>query len=58
MKKHVLIVEDDPHIRLGLGDALRRENFEVTECPSAGPLTLTRIRPSRLATYSISVVLP
>ena len=36
MKKHILIVEDDPHIRLGLCDALRGENFEVTECPDGG----------------------
>ncbi len=32
MKKHVLVVEDDAHIRLGLCDALRDEGFEVTEC--------------------------
>ena len=32
MKKHILVVEDDPHIRLGLCDALRAEGYEVTEC--------------------------
>ena len=32
MKKHLLIVEDDAHIRLGLVDALRAEGYEVTEC--------------------------
>ena len=31
---------------------------DVTPCPSAGPFTFTKARPSRLATYSISVVLP
>lgn len=31
---------------------------EVTACPSAGPFTFTNTRPRRLATYSISVVLP
>ena len=31
---------------------------EVTPVPSAGPLTLTKTMPSRLAMYSISVVLP
>ena len=32
MKKHLLIVEDDAHIRLGLCDALRGEGYEVTDC--------------------------
>lgn len=32
MKKHLLIVEDDAHIRLGLVDALRAEGYEVSEC--------------------------
>ena len=32
MKKHVLVVEDDAHIRLGLCDALRSEGYEVTDC--------------------------
>src|SRR5215207_5437932 len=32
MKKHLLIVEDDAHIRLGLCDALRAEGYEVTDC--------------------------
>ncbi|MEP6955446.1 MAG: response regulator transcription factor [Chthoniobacterales bacterium] len=32
MKKHLLVVEDDAHIRLGLCDALRAEGYEVTEC--------------------------
>lgn len=34
MKKHVLIVEDDAHIRLGLCDALRAESYDVTDCCS------------------------
>ena len=41
MKKHILVVEDDAHIRLGLCDALRAEAYEVTECRDgahAGPL--------------------
>ncbi|HMJ06026.1 MAG TPA: response regulator transcription factor [Chthoniobacterales bacterium] len=41
MKKHLLVVEDDAHIRLGLCDALRAEDYEVTECrdgAQAGPL--------------------
>jgi DNA-binding response OmpR family regulator len=41
MKKRVLVVEDDAHIRLGLCDALRAEGYDVTECrdgAQAGPL--------------------
>jgi DNA-binding response OmpR family regulator len=41
MKKRLLIVEDDAHIRLGLCDALRAEGYEITECnhgAQAGPL--------------------
>ena len=34
MKKHILIVEDDAHIRLGLCEALRSESYEVTDCCS------------------------
>lgn len=36
MKKHLLVVEDDAHIRLGLCDALRGEGYEVTECSDGG----------------------
>lgn len=32
MKKRLLVVEDDPHIRLGLRDALQTEGYEVSEC--------------------------
>lgn len=32
MKKHVLVVEDDAHIRLGLCEALRAESYDVTDC--------------------------
>ena len=41
MKKRVLVVEDDAHIRLGLCDALRVEGYDVTDCRNgaqAGPL--------------------
>lgn len=31
MKKKVLIVEDDPHIRLGLADSLEGEGYEVLQ---------------------------
>ncbi|MEP6811075.1 MAG: response regulator transcription factor, partial [Chthoniobacterales bacterium] len=45
MKKHILVVEDDAHIRLGLCDALRAEGYEVTDCrdgAQAGPLVRQR----------------
>ena len=45
MKKHLLIVEDDAHIRLGLCDALRAEGYEVSECrdgTQAAPLLKQR----------------
>jgi DNA-binding response OmpR family regulator len=45
MKKHLLVVEDDAHIRLGLCDALRAEGYEITECRDggqAGPLIKQR----------------
>ena len=32
MKKHIIVVEDDAHIRLGLCDALRAEGYDVTDC--------------------------
>src|SRR5213594_4395229 len=32
MKTKILIVEDDPHILLGLEEILRGEDFEVTVC--------------------------
>lgn len=41
MKKRLLVVEDDVHIRLGLRDALQAEGYEVIECrdgAQAGPL--------------------
>ena len=41
MKKRLLVVEDDAHIRLGLCDALRAEGYDVTDCRNgaqAGPL--------------------
>ncbi len=36
MKRHLLVVEDDAHIRLGLCDVLRSEGFEVSECGDGG----------------------
>jgi len=36
MSKRILVVEDDPHIRLGLVDALESEGYAVTECRDGG----------------------
>jgi DNA-binding response OmpR family regulator len=41
MKKRLLVVEDDAHIRLGLCEALRAEGYDVIDCrdgAQAGPL--------------------
>jgi DNA-binding response OmpR family regulator len=41
MKKRLLVVEDDAHIRLGLCEALRAEGYDVIDCRDggqAGPL--------------------
>ncbi len=57
MKKHLLVVEDDAHIRLGLCDALRGEGYEVTECrdgAQAGPI----IRQRRPDLIVLDVMLP
>ncbi len=32
MSRRILIVEDDPHIRLGLAEALKNEGYDVCEC--------------------------
>lgn len=36
MSKRILVVEDDPNIRLGLVDALTSEGYDVTECRDGG----------------------
>lgn len=57
MKKRVLVVEDDPHIRLGLCDALRGESYEVTECPS-GTHALGQLRQTRPDVVILDIMLP
>ena len=42
----------------GVVGALKAGSSEVVLCPMAGPLTLTKTMPRRLATYSSKVVLP
>src|SRR3954466_591008 len=54
MKKHLLVVEDDAHIRLGLSDALRSEGYDVTECCHGGEaVALVRQRTPDLVVLDI-----
>jgi DNA-binding response OmpR family regulator len=54
MKKQLLVVEDDPHIRLGLCDALRAEGYDVTECgDGANVMKLVRQSPPDLVILDI-----
>ena len=57
MKKHLLVVEDDAHIRLGLCDALRGEGYEVSECRDGGQ-ALPLIRQIRPDLIVLDVMLP
>jgi len=57
MKRHVLVVEDDPHIRLGLCDALRGENYDVTEC-GTGTHALSQLRQARPDLVILDIMLP
>jgi DNA-binding response OmpR family regulator len=57
MKKHLLIVEDDAHIRLGLCDALRGEGYEVTDCRD-GAQALPIIRQRRPDLIVLDIMLP
>jgi DNA-binding response OmpR family regulator len=57
MKKRVLVVEDDAHIRLGLCDTLRAEGYDVTDCRNgaqAGPL-VKQLKPDLLI---LDIMLP
>ena len=54
MKKHLLVVEDDAHIRLGLCDALRAEGYDVTDCCHGGEaVSLIRQRTPDLVVLDI-----
>lgn len=48
MKRRIVIVEDDPHIALGLEELLRAEGFEPTVCPRGdqGLATVLRLAPA------------
>jgi len=57
MKKHILVVEDDSHIRLGLCDALRGEGYEVSECGD-GKQALPIINQRRPDLLVLDIMLP
>lgn len=57
MKKHLLIVEDDAHIRLGLCDTLRSEGFEVTECAD-GKQAMPLLRQNHPDLIILDIMLP
>ena len=57
MKKHILIVEDDAHIRLGLCDALRAEGYEVTDC-CAGSEALPLFKQRKPDLVVLDIMLP
>ncbi len=57
MKKHIFVVEDDAHIRLGLVDALRAEGYEVTECGD-GSHALPLLRQCKPDAVILDIMLP
>lgn len=57
MKKHIFVVEDDAHIRLGLVDALRAEGYEVTECGD-GTHALPLLRQTQPDLLILDIMLP
>ena len=57
MKKHILIVEDDAHIRLGLTESLRAEGYEVTDC-SAGSEAMSLVRQRKPDLIVLDIMLP
>lgn len=57
MKKRILVVEDDPHIRLGLCDALDTEGYEVAECAD-GAQVLPLLRQRRPDLIVLDLMLP
>jgi DNA-binding response OmpR family regulator len=57
MKKHILLVEDDTHIRMGVADALTSEGYEVIETSDGSEVAaLVRMRKPDLIV--LDVMLP
>lgn len=57
MKTKILIVEDDPHILLGLEEVLRTEGFEVVSC-NRGDQALESVTKHQPALIVLDVMLP
>ena len=57
MKTKVLIVEDDPHILLGLEEVLKSDGFEVAVC-NRGDQAIEAVRKQRPALIVLDVMLP
>jgi DNA-binding response OmpR family regulator len=57
MKTKILVVEDDPHISLGLEEVLKSDGFEVTAC-HRGDLALDAFSRNRPALVVLDVMLP
>jgi DNA-binding response OmpR family regulator len=57
MNTKVLIVEDDPHILLGLEEVLNSDGFEVAVC-NRGDQALEAVRKQRPALIVLDVMLP
>jgi DNA-binding response OmpR family regulator len=57
MKTKILIVEDDPHILLGLEEVLKSEDFEVASC-NRGDRALEAVARHRPALIVLDVMLP
>ena len=57
MKTKILIVEDDPHILLGLEEVLKSDGFDVAVC-SRGDQAIEAVRKHRPALVVLDVMLP
>ena len=57
MKTKILIVEDDPHILLGLEEILKSDGFEVTAC-NRGDKAIEAVAKNQPALIVLDVMLP
>ena len=57
MKTKVLIVEDDPHILLGLEEVLKSDGFDVAVC-NRGDQAIEAVRKCRPALIVLDIMLP
>ena len=57
MKTTILVVEDDPHILLGLQEVLKSEGFEVATC-NRGDAAIAAVGTHRPALVVLDVMLP